>query len=558
MLEGAYRAYIQNQMDYYPFGMMKQPEVKDSVDACDGYRRYNPGACGLAPMGNWNPNESCCQDINVNMVQLVLPAGRYRIRFGATLNSNQYIAIRNKQTDVDFFTYTNSGNISAIIELEQSITVQIRCDSDGQGAMQICNLNVEVYDPNYCATLANGNASGICPVLAEGFVDNGLEPVGWTFDLFRVKDICAPGIQLDLKGGAKAIRHLPTIIGATYQVQWKICEGRDGDIRLTSGSVDTSFFASTFPISATQTFVATDTLTNIRILGEAQLAIDSLVVTKVCPILAGMNTAYRYRYNGKDSMGLLGGRYDYGFRMYDAGIGRFLTVDPLTKKYPELTPYQFASNRPIDGVDLDGAEWENFMSSFKDLTKLRIKLPSAETAQLQSYSVSASSSQVTPSQFASTISNDPNKILGNSKASFSFAHRQKEGTLSKGDILAISISGVPGFASHVKVNEVITYHDNEFDYFSLSLITLEGHVEAGAINFEFRQNKKSGQFGFSINSVSSVDYGLATIHSFPESEARDKQAESWKEVLDKVAGMTGEERKNIKIESSSVPLKPTK
>jgi|ERR1019366_5919815 hypothetical protein len=35
---------------------------------------------------------------------------------------------------------------------------------------------------------------------------------------------------------------------------------------------------------------------------------------------------------------------------------RFLSIDPLTKKYPELTPYQFASNSPIDGIDLDGLE----------------------------------------------------------------------------------------------------------------------------------------------------------------------------------------------------------
>jgi RHS repeat-associated protein len=49
--------------------------------------------------------------------------------------------------------------------------------------------------------------------------------------------------------------------------------------------------------------------------------------------------------------------YDYGFRIYNAGIGKFLSVDPLTKSYPELTPYQFASNRPIDGVDLDGLEF---------------------------------------------------------------------------------------------------------------------------------------------------------------------------------------------------------
>jgi hypothetical protein len=33
-------------------------------------------------------------------------------------------------------------------------------------------------------------------------------------------------------------------------------------------------------------------------------------------------------------------------------------VDPITAEYPELTPYQFASNRPIDGVDQDGLEWE--------------------------------------------------------------------------------------------------------------------------------------------------------------------------------------------------------
>lgn len=43
-------------------------------------------------------------------------------------------------------------------------------------------------------------------------------------------------------------------------------------------------------------------------------------------------------------------------RVYDPRLGKFLSVDPLTKSYPELTPYQFASNRPIDANDLDGAE----------------------------------------------------------------------------------------------------------------------------------------------------------------------------------------------------------
>ncbi|MCZ8023620.1 MAG: hypothetical protein O9294_17785 [Cytophagales bacterium] len=33
-----------------------------------------------------------------------------------------------------------------------------------------------------------------------------------------------------------------------------------------------------------------------------------------------------------------------------------LSVDPLTRSYPELTPYQFASNTPIQAIDLDGLE----------------------------------------------------------------------------------------------------------------------------------------------------------------------------------------------------------
>ncbi len=68
---------------------------------------------------------------------------------------------------------------------------------------------------------------------------------------------------------------------------------------------------------------------------------------------------YRYGFNGKEmdneAKGI-GAQYDYGFRIYDSRIGKFLSVDPLTKEYSSLTPYQFASNNPIEGVDLDGAE----------------------------------------------------------------------------------------------------------------------------------------------------------------------------------------------------------
>ncbi len=72
------------------------------------------------------------------------------------------------------------------------------------------------------------------------------------------------------------------------------------------------------------------------------------------------STNYRHGFNGKekDSDGEWGSvAYDYGFRIYDPVIARFLSEDPLTKSYAELTPYQFASNSPISGIDLDGLEY---------------------------------------------------------------------------------------------------------------------------------------------------------------------------------------------------------
>lgn len=68
---------------------------------------------------------------------------------------------------------------------------------------------------------------------------------------------------------------------------------------------------------------------------------------------------YRYGFNGKENDNEVKGfanQQNYGLRIYDSRIAKFLSVDPLTKSYPELTPYQFASNMPIAAIDLDGAE----------------------------------------------------------------------------------------------------------------------------------------------------------------------------------------------------------
>ena len=65
---------------------------------------------------------------------------------------------------------------------------------------------------------------------------------------------------------------------------------------------------------------------------------------------------YRYGFNGKENDPETSTQ-DYGMRIYNPSLGRFLSVDPLWGDYPQLTTYQFASNRPIDGTDLDGLEY---------------------------------------------------------------------------------------------------------------------------------------------------------------------------------------------------------
>jgi RHS repeat-associated protein len=64
---------------------------------------------------------------------------------------------------------------------------------------------------------------------------------------------------------------------------------------------------------------------------------------------------YPNTFNGKRDDSELN-MQDYGMRMYSPQERIFPSRDPISFKYPYLSPYQFASNSPILGVDEDGLE----------------------------------------------------------------------------------------------------------------------------------------------------------------------------------------------------------
>jgi RHS repeat-associated protein len=73
-------------------------------------------------------------------------------------------------------------------------------------------------------------------------------------------------------------------------------------------------------------------------------------------------SSYRFGYNGQEKDNELkgeGNSLNYTFRMYDTRIARFFAVDPISSQYPELTPYQAASNSPIINIELEGLEGGN-------------------------------------------------------------------------------------------------------------------------------------------------------------------------------------------------------
>jgi RHS repeat-associated protein len=94
----------------------------------------------------------------------------------------------------------------------------------------------------------------------------------------------------------------------------------------------------------------------------------------------------RYLYQGQemdDEVKGDGNSVNFSFRMHDPRLGRFFVVDPLASKYPYNSQYAFSENRVLDGIELEGLEWESvglfiynqFIKPINDFDKYMKSIP---------------------------------------------------------------------------------------------------------------------------------------------------------------------------------------
>ncbi|MFH6996041.1 RHS repeat domain-containing protein [Flavobacterium sp. FlaQc-48] len=154
------------------------------------------------------------------------------------------------------------------------------------------------------------------------------------------------------------------------------------------------------------------------------------------PTRHGSSDSYRYGFQGQEMDNEIrgeGNSINYTFRMHDPRIGRFLSIDPLTRLYPHNSPYAFSENRVIDGMELEGLEYLSFHEARVEFTsgRLQIKLENfndnfqktyRENFPLVNISTSGAASK---NIFGLTASyNNADNLSGNSDGTFTDSNYQ--------------------------------------------------------------------------------------------------------------------------------------
>ncbi len=205
------------------------------------------------------------------------------------------------------FNYFCKCNDTLPRENGQLVTVDVGIDAMSYGG----NVDVAIYDPN--GSLVSGISTTPTGTAMISYLTFNTSATG----MYEVRVVAAAGAP----AGTFSVISMTAIVDLTNDKM--IVSDLDANVSNDNFLVSLFNVGTTVPVS----------------------------------VVARPGHGYRFGFNGmekdNDTYGE-GNAYDFGARIYDSRLGRWLSLDPLMKKYPAISPFVYTADNPIMYIDPDG------------------------------------------------------------------------------------------------------------------------------------------------------------------------------------------------------------
>ena len=241
-------------------------------------------------------------------------------------------------------TYDRNGNILTLQRTASGSTTNNQVYSyDGN---KLSSLNGSTYEYDYNGNMTKDHANGL------EFTYNSLNL------LHEVKeDGMVKATYTYLADGTKlAMRTETGTDGFDYSGRFLYS--------VTNGTLSLAFVNTTdgFLTNEGMVYALTDHLGSVRVLvdgeGEVLERNDYYPFGTKHPNTGYASTSNRYLFGGMEKQYFSSNpTYDFGARMLDGKLGRWMTMDPKTEKYYSMTPYGYCGNNPVSNIDRFGMDY---------------------------------------------------------------------------------------------------------------------------------------------------------------------------------------------------------
>ncbi len=243
---------------------------------------------------------------------------------------------------------------------------------------------------------------------------------------------------------------------------------------------------------------------------------------------------YRHGFNGKENdneVKGVGNSLDFGSRIYDSRVNRFLSLDPLTRGYPNISPYLTSFDNPIYNIDEGGESGSSFLEYLmKMILGYNRSYHNDKEAQDD---VDLNSAVVHTKNDLKETKNNLDAYLWNWVLGMSFVENAKQGNYKTTLFLCVfDVYGgkiVGGFfkgTSRLVINELFK-----------SPINVPKVFESAAVkSFKFIQGANGAKTAIIRQGMARIEKIAATLNNPETFVPTERAAEQWLELLNKANG----------------------